>query len=141
MGYIKHTKQTRAKENSLKSSSTYKHKGNSVMTYKSYKGTVEYSEADECLFGKIVGINDIISYEATSVIELKKAFQEAVDDYLLFCKKTKRKPNKPYSGNIMLRIDPELHAAISIGAQEVGLSLNQYAAQILAHAQAFKQTG
>jgi predicted HicB family RNase H-like nuclease len=53
-----------------------------VMTYKGYIGSVRYSEEDEVFHGKIEAINDLIMFEGTSVKELKKAFHEAVDDYL-----------------------------------------------------------
>jgi predicted HicB family RNase H-like nuclease len=52
-----------------------------AMTYKDYIGTVEYSEDDNCLFGRIAGIRDIVSYEGESVAEIRKTFEEAVDDY------------------------------------------------------------
>jgi predicted HicB family RNase H-like nuclease len=68
------------------------------MTYKEYIGTVEYSEEGNCLFGRIAGIRDIISYEGESVAEIRKAFEEAVDDYLAHCAEVGKEPNKPYSG-------------------------------------------
>lgn len=59
---------------------------NITLEYKGYLGTVEFSAEDNCLFGKIIGINDLISYEAQEVSELKEAFEEAVNDYLDICK-------------------------------------------------------
>ena len=103
-----------------------------AMTYKGYIGTVEYSEEDDCLFGRIAGIRDIISYEGESVAEIRKAFEEAVDDYLKHCETTGKEPNKPYSGKFVLRIDPALHAKIAAKAMASGKSLNQYAADLLA---------
>ena len=104
-----------------------------AMTYKGYIGTVEYSEEDACLFGRIAGIRDIVSYEGESVMEIRKAFEEAVDDYLKHCAATGKEPNKPYSGKFVLRIDPGVHAKIAARAMASGKSLNQYAADILAH--------
>ncbi|MBQ4133266.1 MAG: type II toxin-antitoxin system HicB family antitoxin [Desulfovibrionaceae bacterium] len=103
-----------------------------TMTYKGYAGTVEYSESDAVLFGRIAGIDDIISYEGESVGELRQAFQEAVDDYLSHCEATGKTPNRPYSGKFTLRIDPALHARLAARAQAMGKSLNQYAADLLA---------
>ena len=105
-----------------------------TMTYKEYTGTVEYSEADGVLFGRIAGIDDVISYEGESVQELRESFQEAVDDYLAHCQNIGKAPNRPYSGKFTLRLEPALHARIAMQAQLVGKSLNQYAADILAHA-------
>lgn len=104
------------------------------MKYKGYTGTVEYSEKDACLFGRLAGIDDIISYEGESVSEIRQAFHEAVDDYLSDCAATGKQPNKPYSGKFILRLDPELHARLALQAQEAGKSLNQYAVDVLAHA-------
>lgn len=59
---------------------------NITLEYKGYLGTVEFSAEDNCLFGKIIGITDLISYEAQEVSELKEAFEEAVNDYLDTCK-------------------------------------------------------
>ena len=104
------------------------------MKYKGYTGTVEYSEKDACLFGRLAGIDDIISYEGESVPEIRQAFHEAVDDYLSDCAAAGKQPNKPYSGKFILRLDPELHARLALQAQEAGKSLNQYAVDVLAHA-------
>lgn len=104
-----------------------------IMKYKNFLGTVEYSEEDGCLFGRIFGISDIISYEGESVSEIRAAFEEAVDDYLELCAKTGKKPDKPYSGRIMLRVPPELHAQAARQAELHGMSLNQWAMERLAH--------
>ena len=56
-----------------------------AMEYKGYFGTVEYSESDNILFGKIIWIDSLISYEGSSVNELRKDFEAAVDDYLKLC--------------------------------------------------------
>lgn len=108
---------------------------NNAMTYRDYVGTVEYSEEDGCLFGRIAGIRDIITYEGKSVAEIRQAFRDSVDDYLRHCAETGKEPNKPYSGKFVLRIDPSLHARLAIKAQANGMSLNQYAADVLEHAQ------
>ena len=105
-----------------------------AMIHKGYTGTVEYSEEDACLFGRIAGISDIITYEGESVTEIRKAFEDAVDDYLKHCEETGKKPNKPYSGKFVLRLDPSIHAQLAVKAQASGKSLNQYAAEVLAHA-------
>jgi predicted HicB family RNase H-like nuclease len=105
-----------------------------AMTYKGYVGTVEYSEDDACLFGRIAGIRGIISYEGESVAAIRQAFEEAVDDYLQHCAQTGKEPNKPYSGKFVLRVDPALHAHLAAKAQANNMSLNQFAAEVLAQA-------
>ncbi len=105
-----------------------------MMTYKGYAGTVEYSETDDILFGKLAGITDIISYDGQSVSELRESFQAAVDDYLEHCTQTGKQPNRPYSGKFTLRIEPEIHARLATQAQAQGKSLNQYAVELLVRA-------
>ena len=55
------------------------------MQYKKFIGSVNFSGTDECFFGKIEGINDLVTFEGNSVKDLKKAFHESVDDYLALC--------------------------------------------------------
>ena len=46
-----------------------------MLDYKGYSGTVEYSTADNVLFGKVLGIKGLISYEGDSVQTLKEDFK------------------------------------------------------------------
>jgi predicted HicB family RNase H-like nuclease len=68
------------------------------------------------------------------VKEIKIAFKEAVDDYLQLCKELGKNPEKPYSGKVMFRIDPAVHAKAALAAQLKGVSLNQWAEEVLAKA-------
>ena len=52
------------------------------LKYKGFEGTVEYSEDDDCLFGKILGIDGLAMYFGDSLESLKKDFYEAVDFHL-----------------------------------------------------------
>ncbi len=101
-----------------------------TMSYKGYPARVQYSEEDGCFVGHIVGINDIVGFHGDSVIELRQAFEEAVDDYLETCEKLGRAPQKPYSGNLMLRIPPDVHAAVAAAAEVTGKSINQWATEM-----------
>ena len=103
-----------------------------TMTYKGYPARIEFSEEDGCFVGHIVGINDIVGFHGDSVSELRQAFEEAVDDYLETCERLGRSPQKPYSGNLMLRIPPEVHAAVARAAEGRGKSINQWATEALA---------
>ena len=102
-----------------------------TMKYKGYKAHIEYSEEDGCFVGHIAGIRDVVGFHGESVTELRQAFEEAVDDYLETCAKLGKKPQKSYSGNIMLRIPPDIHAAVAIAAETSGKSINQLVAEIL----------
>jgi predicted HicB family RNase H-like nuclease len=104
------------------------------MNYKGYTGTVVYDPDDKILWGKIVGIRDGVSYEATDVEGIENAFREAVDDYLETCEKIGKKPQKSYSGQLMLRVDPTIHANAVAAAELAGKSLNQWGEEVLARA-------
>jgi predicted HicB family RNase H-like nuclease len=94
------------------------------MTYKGYTAKIEYSATDGCLFGELLGITDVITFEGDSVAEIRKAFEEAVDDYIDFCAKVGHAPQKPYSGKIMLRVPPEDHARLALQSKLTGKSIN-----------------
>ena len=99
---------------------------NNTLNYKDYYGSAEYSASDECFFGKIIGITDLISFEGSSVAELKKAFEEAVEDYIIMCAEAGKAPQKSYKGSFNVRIPPELHKEAAITAKRNGISLNAF---------------
>ncbi|MBC7730318.1 MAG: type II toxin-antitoxin system HicB family antitoxin [Bacteriovorax sp.] len=105
-----------------------------TMSYNGYSARVEFDAEDRIFVGHIAGIRDIVGFHGESVSELEAAFHEAVDDYLAACKKLKQAPDKPYSGRVMLRLPPELHARASAAAQVTGLSFNQWATRALEQA-------
>ena len=103
------------------------------LKYKGYTGSVEYSEEDNCLFGKGQGMSkDAITYEGTTIEELRRDFEGAVDDYLALCEARHVEPKKPYSGTFNVRVSPEIHSAIAMLAQEAGVTLNMFVRKILA---------
>lgn len=105
-----------------------------TMSYKGYAAKIEYSDEDQCFVGHIAGIQDIVGFHGESVTELREAFVEAVDDYLETCARLNRAPQKPYSGKLMLRIPPEVHAAVAIAAEVSGKSINQWATETFTEA-------
>jgi predicted HicB family RNase H-like nuclease len=105
-----------------------------TMIYKGYSARIDFDEQDRIFVGHLAGIRDIVGFHGSSVNELEAAFHEAVDDYLAHCAQLNLLANKPFSGRMLLRVPPEVHAQASVAAQVAGLSLNQWAAQALAHA-------
>ncbi len=95
-----------------------------LLFYKNYNGTVEYSREDNCLFGKVIGIKSLLSYEGDSVKELEQGFRNVIDEYLDDCKERNVEPEPPYKGTFNVRISPELHRNIAVYAMEHGKSLN-----------------
>ncbi|MDE7476889.1 MAG: type II toxin-antitoxin system HicB family antitoxin [Lachnospiraceae bacterium] len=96
----------------------------SLLSYKNYNGTVEYSKEDNCLFGKVIGIKSLLSYEGDSVKELEQDFQNVIDTYLEDCEERNIEPEQPYKGTFNVRISPELHRNLAVYAIEHGKSLN-----------------
>lgn len=105
-----------------------------TMTHKGYHARIEYDGDDEIFFGRIAGIQDVIGFHGDSVAELKAAFHEAVDDYIETCARTGKEPQKPYSGKVMFRVNPKTHRAAAIAADLAGISLNQWAEEVLSSA-------
>lgn len=95
-----------------------------LLSYRNYNGTVEYSKEDGCLFGKVIGIKSLLSYEGNSVKELEQDFQEVIDAYLNDCMERNIEPEQPYKGTFNVRISPELHRNIAVYAMEHGKTLN-----------------
>lgn len=101
------------------------------MSYKGYQARIEYSDEDQLFVGHIAGIRDVVGFHGEAVDELRAAFEEAVEDYLDTCHKVGKVPQRPFSGKLSLRIEPELHARTAIKAQLAGQSINQFVAETL----------
>lgn len=97
---------------------------NNIMTYLDYSARVEYSDADGCFYGRIMGIRDIVSFEGESVAELRKDFENAVDDYLKACQEIGKSPEYPCSGKLSLRLPVNLHQELTIQSEITGESVN-----------------
>jgi predicted HicB family RNase H-like nuclease len=102
-----------------------------VMTRRGYAARVEFDAEDELFVGHLAGINDVVGLHAASVDELKAAFRDAVDDHLATCEKIGKSPERPFSGRMMFRVAPEVHASAALAAQLSGKSLNQWAEEAL----------
>lgn len=105
-----------------------------TMLYRGYSARIEFDEADRIFVGHLAGIRDIVGFHGSSVDELEAAFHDAVEGYLEHCAKQGLAPNKPFSGRLLLRLPPEVHAQASLAAQMAGVSLNQWAANMLEQA-------
>lgn len=107
---------------------------NRNLSYKGYYAAVEFSAEDDLFIGRIAAINDVVTFEGDSVEALKSAFREAVDDYLAACAEIGKRPEKAYSGQLMLRLSPEVHAKAALAAELAGKSLNQWSEEALSAA-------
>ncbi|OWP47896.1 type II toxin-antitoxin system HicB family antitoxin [Pseudomonas nitroreducens] len=104
------------------------------MKYQGYAARIEYSDDDGLFIGHVAGIRDVIGFHGESVSELREAFEEAVDDYLATCAKLGREPQRPFSGKLSLRLDPQLHAQVAIKAELSNQSINQWVVDRLGEA-------
>jgi predicted HicB family RNase H-like nuclease len=102
-----------------------------MMEYKGYVGKVEFDDEAGIFHGEVLDTRDVITFQGRSVDELKTAFQESIDDYLAFCKQRGEEPNKPFSGQFVTRIPPELHRQVNLAASLSGKSLNAWVAEQL----------
>ena len=102
-----------------------------MMEYKGYVGKVEFDGTDDVLHGEVVGIRDVVTFQGTSVDEVRQAFEDSVDDYLEFCRERREEPDKPYSGRFVLRIKSSLHRKLNMLAGASGESLNAWVANRL----------
>jgi len=98
-----------------------------MLEYKGYLGTVEAD--DGAFFGRVTGLRDVVTFEGDTFARVERAFRDSVDDYLAFCAARGEAPDRPYSGKIPLRVDPEMHRRAATRAQAEGLSLNQWIAR------------
>lgn len=105
-----------------------------MLQYKGFLGSVHFSAEDDVFFGKIEEIDDLISFEASTVKDLHKSFEEAVDDYLELCKKAGKEPLKPAKGSFNIRISPELHRKAIHTSKQMHLNLNQFVQQAIEQA-------
>ncbi len=102
-----------------------------MMKYKDYVARIEFDEDDRIFVGRLAGIDDIVSFHGTNVDELETAFHESVDHYIEVSKRTGRPAQRPYSGHLMLRINPDIHAAVATISRVQGKSINQWVAEVL----------
>ena len=104
------------------------------LTYNGYTASISYSSADEVFFGKVLGINDLVNFEGTSVSELKESFQEAVDDYIETCKTLGKSPEKAYKGVFNVRVPSTLHKKAATIASQHDITLNDFVKSVLEYA-------
>jgi len=104
---------------------------NTLLEHRGYYGSIEVSHADNCLFGKLQFIRDLVSYEGETVAQLTAAFHAAVDDYLDTCAAQGRAPAIPCKGTFNVRVGHKLHLAAHVAAQQAQMSLNDLTRQAL----------
>ena len=101
------------------------------MKYKGYEAIIKYSDEDETFIGEVINTRDILVFDGRDIQEIKQAFQSVVNDYIEDCQLENKPAEKPFSGQFVMRIKPELHRDLYIKAKQAGLSLNAFVSQKL----------
>jgi predicted HicB family RNase H-like nuclease len=102
-----------------------------MMEYKGYVGRVEFDDEAGFFHGEVINTRDVITFQGETVAELRQAFRASVEDYLAFCAERGEAPDKPFSGQFVTRVSPDLHRQIYFAATRAGLSLNAWVTQQL----------
>ena len=107
-----------------------------MMEYKSYVGQVTFDDEADVFHGEVVNTRDVITFQGKSVEEIRQAFRESIDEYLEWCEERNKTPDKPFSGQLVIRIPPALHRSIFLSAKQEGKSLNKWIENHLASSSA-----
>ncbi len=102
-----------------------------VLHYKDFIGSVHFSAEDECFIGRIESIEDLVSFEGRDVGDLKKAFREAVADYINLCRSAGKPLHKSYKGSFNVRMTADLHKKAARKSAMLGISLNQVVQRVV----------
>jgi predicted HicB family RNase H-like nuclease len=97
-----------------------------ALKYKGFIGSVHFAAEDRVFYGKVEGVNDLITFEGSTVDDLEKGFKYMVDEHIKDCEKNNTPVEKSYKGNLNIRLSPELHKKAAHNATIKGISLNQY---------------
>ena len=103
----------------------------SIITYKAYTGKIEVDIESAILHGRILDINDVITFQGKTIEEVTQDFRDSVDDYLEFCAEMGKEPEKPYSGKLPFRTTPDHHKLISLAAKQADKSINAWMDEVL----------
>jgi predicted HicB family RNase H-like nuclease len=104
---------------------------NNTMQYRGYTASMGFDAEDKVIVGRVLDIDDILTFHGASVAEFEAHFHTVVDDYIAACETLGSEPERPASGRLMLRVSPEVHAASLKAAALSGTSLNRWAEQAL----------
>ena len=97
-----------------------------ALKYRGFIGSVHFAAEDRVFYGKVEGVNDLITFEGSTVDDLEKGFKYMVDEHIKDCEKNNTPAEKSYKGNLNIRLSPELHKKAAYNASIRGISLNQY---------------
>ena len=97
-----------------------------MIEYKGYTGVFEFDASIDAFHGRVLGLQDVVTFEGSSVEELRREMEESVEDYLSLCAEVGKDPERPYRGEFLVRTTPEVHRAVASAAEAAGVSLNAW---------------
>jgi len=102
-----------------------------TMSYRGYVASMTFDAEDKVIVGRVLDVEDVITFHGESVADFEANFHMVVDDYIAACESLGGVPEKPASGKLMLRVAPDVHAAALKAAARRGISLNKWAEEVL----------
>ena len=102
-----------------------------MIEYKGYTGVFEFDPSIDAFHGRVVGLQDVVTFQGKSLDELRQEMAESVEDYLELCAESGKEAERPYRGEFLVRTTPELHRAAAIEAESSGKSLNAWVEETL----------
>lgn len=103
----------------------------SLMEFEGYHAKIEFDQDDQLFVGRVLGINDSVSFHGKSVDELVTEFQNSIHNYLHYCKQAGKEPEKEFKGSFNVRIKPEQHKKIALYAADEGITINQFVSRAI----------
>ena len=113
-----------------------------MMEYKGYIAALEFDDSIEVLHGRIVnsGPYPIATFQATDAKELRREFEQSVDEYLKWCEEDGVEPLRPFPGKLNVRLGSELHAHVAAAATANRISINTWIVSALRRAAGMTRT-
>lgn len=105
-----------------------------MMEYKGYLAHTEFDDEANIFHGEVINIRDVITFQGKSVDELRRAFKDSVEDYLVFCAERGEEPEQPFAGQLTVRLSPEQHRQVILAAEKAGKRLEKWVVEILTRA-------
>ena len=107
------------------------------MEYKGYLSRVTFDDEANIFHGEVVNIRDVITFQGKSVDDLRRAFEDSVEDYLAFCAERGEEPNQPFSGWFTIHLSPEQQRKVILAAEKAGAGVDKWVAEVLDRAVGF----
>jgi predicted HicB family RNase H-like nuclease len=105
-----------------------------MMQYKGYITHVDFNDEADIFWGEVINIRDVITFQGKTVEELRKAFEDSVEDYFAFCAERGEAAEEPFSGKLLVKLTPDQHRKVILAAEKQGKDVKDWAAEVLNNA-------